>query len=420
MKEHVRASAVYRGRVSTELGTLLLFSVATAVAIATTRLKIPYTVALVVVGAGLGVARLSSPIHLTKDLLYAVFLPGLIFEAAYNLTLSELRQNLRAVFALAVPGVLVAMAATAAMLVFSTNAIASTPNIGWSHALVFSALIAATDPIAVVAMFKSLGAPRRLAVLVEGESLINDGTGAVLYAIVLGAVTGQKSGGVTQGILEFVVVVGAGVFVGALTGYLASQLRRRATDPMIEIALTTLAAYGSFALAERFHVSGIIATVTAGLVCRALARQEPSAAGGEAQSSEAATVAVESYWNYVAFALNSFVFLLIGLEVRLGSIASAWRTILLAFVAVTLGRALVVFMVAALLRRTTERITWRESAVLTWGGLRGALSMVLALAIPDSFPERELIVTTTFGVVALSIVLQGLTAGPLLRRLRVV
>ena len=397
---------------SPELGILLLLCVATAVAIATARLKVPYTVALVVVGTGLGAAHLSTPIHLTKDILYAVFLPGLIFEAAYNLTITELRQNLRAILALAVPGVLLAIAATASILVLSTDALSSGPRLGWSRALIFSALIAATDPIAVVALFKTLGAPRRLSVLIEGESLVNDGTAAVLYAIVVDVVAGNGRASIASGAIDFVTVVGGGALVGTALGYFASGLRRRTAEPMIEIALTTLAAYGSFAVAERLHVSGIIATLTAGLVCRAQARPE--------RCSEAARVAVQSFWEYAAFALNSIVFLLIGFEVKLSRLSAAWRPIVLAFVAVTLGRAVVVFVVSALLARTSERIPFSHGVVLTWGGLRGALSIVLALAIPESVPERELIVTTTFGVVVLSIVLQGLTTGPLLRRFQIV
>ena len=397
---------------STELGILLLLSLATAVAIATTRLRVPYTVVLVVVGTALGAGHLSSPIHLTKDLLYAVFLPGLIFEAAYNLTVTELRQNLRAIFALAVPGVLLAMGATAGILVFSTQALSSTARLGWSHALVFSALIAATDPIAVVALFKTLGAPRRLSVLIEGESLVNDGTAAVLYTIVLGAVAGPARVTLAAGALDFVIVVGGGAIIGVALGYFASGLRRAAAAPMIEIALTTLAAYGSFALAERLHVSGIIATLTAGVVCRAKAKPEVC--------SESTQLAVDGFWSYAAFVLNSLVFLLIGFEVKLPALLAAWWPIVLAFIAVNLGRAAVVFVVSLALRRTKERIPFSHGVILTWGGLRGALSMVLALAIPDSLPERELIVTTTFGVVVLSILLQGLTTGPLLRRLRIV
>ena len=396
---------------STELGILLLLSIATAVAIATARLRVPYTVALVVVGTGLGATRVSPPIHLTKELLYAVFLPGLIFEAAYNLTLPEIRSNLRAIFALSVPGVLVAMAATAAILVLTTDALPHAPKVGWSHALVFSALIAATDPIAVVALFKSLGAPRRLAVLVEGESLVNDGTGAVLYAIVLGSVTGAGETTFAAGAVSFLVVVGAGALVGVLIGFSASGLRRRTAEPMIEIALTTLAAYGSFALAEQLHVSGIIATLSAGLVCR------------HRTAKDAPVVAVESFWEYAAFALNSLVFLLIGFEVKLTELLIAWRPIVLAFVAVTFGRAVVVALVSFVLKvfaPKAEHLSFSHGLVLTWGGLRGALSMVLALAIPATFPERQLVVTTTFGVVVLSIVLQGLTAGPLLRKLRIV
>jgi len=394
--------------VSPELRLVVLFSVATAVAIATRRLAIPYTVALVLAGLALGATRIVPGAHLTKELLYAVFLPGLIFEAAYNLTMPELRANARAIFGLAVPGVIVATIATAWLLVTSSKALA--PSFSWGLALVFSSLIAATDPIAVVALFKTLGAPRRLSVLVEGESLVNDGTAAVHYAIVLSHVTGEATGSIASGALDLVLVCGAGGAIGALIGFAASALRRRVREPMLEIALTTLAAYGSFAVAEQAHASGIIATVVAGIVCRHRASLRTV--------HDDAAIAVESFWRYAAFALNSLVFLLIGLEVRISMLLAAWRPILLAFAAVTVGRALVVLLASALLSRTNERIPWRFGLVITWGGLRGALSMVLALALPVGFPQRELIVTTTFGVVLLSIVLQGTTAGSLLRRLK--
>src|ERR1700733_2120530 len=163
---------------------ILLFAVATAVAIASRRLKIPYTVALVLAGLGLGATRVVQGVHLTKDLLYSVFLPGLVFEAAFHLKLSEFRENARMIFALAVPGVLVAIGATATLLVTSASLGEVASGFGWPHALVFAALIAATDPIAVVALFKSVGAPPRLTLLIEGESLVNDGTAIVLFSIV--------------------------------------------------------------------------------------------------------------------------------------------------------------------------------------------------------------------------------------------
>ena len=290
-----------------ETALILLFSAATAVAIAARHLKIPYTVALVLAGLGLGATRVIEGVHLTKDLLFSVFLPGLVFEAAYHLKLSEFRENARAILALAVPGVLVAIGATATLLVTSSSYSEVASGFGWSHALVFAALIAATDPIAVVALFKSLGAPRRLALLVEGESLVNDGTSIVLFAIVYAAVGG---GGISvgAGLLEFVEVVGWGSRSAPRSGSRSRTSSSASTIPMLEITLTTIAAYGSFVAAEEFHFSGVIATVTAGMLCGNY--------GAPRGMSPATRMAVESFWEYLAFALNSLVFLLIGLEVQ--------------------------------------------------------------------------------------------------------
>lgn len=175
------------------------------------------------------------------------------------------------------------------------------------HGLVFGALIASTDPIAVVGLFKSLGAPKRLAVLVEGESLLNDGTAVVLFTLILGIAQGQE---VSTGaaVLDFVKVVGMGVLIGVAMGFAVSKVIQRVEEPMIEITLTTIAAYGSFVAAEQLHYSGVIATVTAGMICGNYAVRT-----GMGPTTR---IAVESFWEYVAFALNSIVFLLIGFEVH--------------------------------------------------------------------------------------------------------
>lgn len=392
---------------------VLLFTAATAVALITRRLRIPYTVALVIAGAGLGALHLAPGIRLTRELLFAVFLPGLVFEASFHLSASDLRVNARAIFALAVPGIFVAGGATAAVLVGGVDLAHLDPGFGWPHALVFGSLIAATDPIAVVALFKTLGAPRRLTVLVEGESLINDGTAVVLFNVVVArllAAGGDHSASWMAAVLDFVVVLLVGVAVGAAVAFLAGYIVGKIDDPMIEITLTVIAAYGSFGAAELLHGSGVIATVTAGVFCG-------THAVPRAMKLETRAV-VQSFWDYIAFALNSIVFLLIGLQVHLGQLLGAWRSILLAFVAVTLGRAATVLPVAALLRGTSEHLPRRWNVVLVWGGLRGALSMVLVLALPPELPQRDTLVTLTFGVVLLSIIVQGMTAGPLLRVLK--
>jgi CPA1 family monovalent cation:H+ antiporter len=394
-----------------ELLFVTLFSVATAVALAARWLRAPYTVALVAAGVLLGTTKAFEPPHLTKELLFAVFLPGLLFEAAFHLEFRKFWQNKLAINALAVPGLLAAIGITTALLVPTANALHFVDDFSATDGLVFAALIAATDPIAVVALFKSLGAPKRLAILVEGESLLNDGTSVVVFTLVLGVVTGRDLS-VVAAALDFVKVVGVGALIGTAVSFAVSKVIQQVDDPMIEITLTTIAAYGSFAAAEQFHVSGVIATVVAGMVCGNYA----TATG----MSPATRISVESFWEYVAFALNSIVFLLMGFEVKLATLVAAWKPILVAFLAVTLARAAIIGIVSATLRRTSERIPWRWSVVLTWGGLRGGLSMVLVLALPHELSHRDLLVTMTFGVVLLSIVVQGLTMAPLLRRLGIV
>ncbi|MEZ4311670.1 MAG: cation:proton antiporter [Polyangiaceae bacterium] len=387
---------------------IALFSVATAVALVARRLKVPYTVALVAAGLSLGAAQVFRPPHLTKELLYAVFLPGLVFEAAFSIEFKKFWQNKIAVFSLAIPGLVIAIALTTFLLVPVANSLHFVDNFSLAHGFVFAALIAATDPIAVVALFKSLGAPKRLAVLIEGESLLNDGTAVVVFTIVLGAVTGGTFSAADAG-LDFARIVGVGALIGAAVGFALSWVIHQVDDPMIEITLTTIAAYGSFVAAEHFHFSGVIATVVAGMISG-----NHAARTGMSPSTR---VAVATFWEYLAFALNSIVFLLIGFEVRISALLAAWKPIVVAYLAMTLGRAIVLHLVALVLLPTREKLPRAWPPVLTWGGLRGGLSMVLALALPESLPHRELIVAMTFGVVILSIIVQGLTMGPLLRRL---
>lgn len=312
------------------------------------------------------------------------------------------------IISLAVPGVVAAIALTTLIV---ANLLVFVQNFTWQHALVFGALVSATDPIAVVATFRKLGAPKRLRIIMEGESLINDGTGIVFFTLSLSLVMGTRVSISSLG-LDFVTIVGAGLIIGSAVGIAVSQIIKRVDDPMIEIALTTLAAYGAFVAAEQFHYSGVIATVTAGLFCGNY--------GNRGGISPSGRIAIESFWEYVAFALNSIVFLLIGFEVHIQDLLSAWQMILVAYLAVTLGRATVVWGGSAIMKMTRERIPWSWSAVLTWGGLRGALPMVLVLSLPVGFPHRDLLVTMTFGVVLISILIQGLTISPLLRWLRIV
>jgi CPA1 family monovalent cation:H+ antiporter len=381
-----------------ESTVVLLFCVATATAVAVRRLRVPYTVALVIVGLAMGSFGLVTPPRLTRELLFTFFLPGLLFEAAFHLDLQAFRRIWGSAVALAVPGVVVGMFATAAIASLLLRAVTGNPAFDWKFGLLFGALVAATDPVAVTALFKEIKAPPRLATLVEAESLFNDGTGIVFLSLVMAFVTGRAPSVATLG-AEFLIVAGGGILVGFVIGRVIAHAIRRIDEPMIEITLTMIAAYGSFALAEELHVSGVLATVVAGIGCARNAR--------ETGMSPRSRAAAESFWEYIGFALNSIVFLLIGFEFRIESLTQLGREILLAYLAMLLARIGIVALLALAQRNTPQRFPQGWPTVLTWGGLRGALSLVLALSLPANIPGREVLVSITVGAVVLSLIVQG-------------
>jgi Na+:H+ antiporter len=390
----------------------LLFVVASAVAVIARRTRVPYTVGLVVAGLALGTIRLVDPPHLTHEFLFALALPGLLFEAAFNLHAHELWRNRTTLALLALPGVVVATALTAVLLPDALGSIGGGATLAAGEALVFAALISATDPIAVLALFRQLGAPRRLTLLVEAESLLNDATAIALFVAAVAVATGTGAGSAATLVQGFVGSLVGGAIIGIAIGGAVTFAITKLDDPMVEITLTMVAGYGSFAEAQHMGASGVLATVAAGLLCgSSVARRG---------MSPATRVAVDAFWEYVAFALNSVVFLLIGFEVQSADLLEAWRPIVAAFLAVVLARAVAVGMVAVAVRPTKERLPWRWASVLTWGGLRGALSMVLALELPSSLPHRALLIAMTYGVVVVSILGQGLSVPPLLRYMRII
>lgn len=387
---------------------IALFSIASVVAIAVSRTRVPYTVALVVVGLIVGSLNIVAPPPLTKDLLFALFLPGLVFEAAYNIHVRALRESWLTVATLAVLGVIVAIALTAVVTLELLHVTGISPEFSWQSALVFGALVSATDPIAVVSLFRKLGVPARLTTLVEAESLFNDGTSIVALTLILAYVGGESTSAAALS-AQFLLVVCGGGLVGGAIAFAITRVTRHLNDPMIEITLTTIAAYGSFVAAEDLRLSGVIATVVAGLVLGEGAR--------ETAFSAETRVTADAFWQYVAFALNSIVFLLIGFEVRPGMLAASAGVVAEAFFAVVVARIGVVAAVAAAFRRTRERVPAKWAVLIAWGGLRGALAMVLALALPPAFPQRTLLIDMTFGVVIASLLVQGLTMPMLTTRL---
>ncbi len=388
-----------------------LFIAAITVAIVVRRLHIPYTVGLVLAGLLIGLLHLLQAPLLTKELLFSIFLPGLLFEAAFHIEFKDFSKNRVAIVTLAIPGVIAATALTAIILTPVANTLHFARGFTWQYALVFGALISATDPIAVLAIFRTLGIPKRLAVLLDGESLLNDGTAIVFFTLSLLLVSENSI--TPQGLaFNFITIVGGGALIGTIIGIIVSQVIKHVDDPMIEITLTTVAAYGSFVLADQFNYSGVIATVAAGLLCGNYA--------GRTGMSPSTRIAVETFWGYVAFALNSIVFLLIGLQVHLDTLLASWQLILVAYFVVLMARGLIVMGTSSFLSLTREKIPRSWSAVLIWGGMRGGLPMVLALSLAPAFPFRDLLITMTFGVVILSILIQGLTMTSLLQRLRIV
>jgi CPA1 family monovalent cation:H+ antiporter len=386
---------------------LWLLIAASLIALVTKRLKVPYTVALVAGGFAIDIFRLPittvlgkgpSPQLLTPDIILILFLPALLFEAGININLRQLRENLAPILLLAVFGVLVATVITGYALHWVVG-LALLP------ALLFGALISATDPISVVALFKDLGVSKRLSVIIESESLFNDGTSVVIFQIILAGLIGGNIN-VLSGIRSFCVVTLGGAALGLGMGYLFSKTTERVDDPQIEITLTTILAYSSYLIAEHLHVSGVIATVSAGLMTGNF--------GLEVGMSARTRVALRSFWAYVSFVINSLVFLLIGIEVHLSSLAESWWAIMLAIVTVLLGRAVAVYLIAPTGKFMGPPIPLRWQHVLVWGGVHGSVSMALALSLQPDIPHRSEILTMTFGVVAFSIIVQGLTVKPLL------
>jgi CPA1 family monovalent cation:H+ antiporter len=379
---------------------------ASVIAVVANRLRIPYTVALVVGGLALGSFRIplvdnilrKEPSWLTPNVSLIIFLPPLLFEGSIRIQLRQLWENLLPILLLANAGVLAATVITG----FAVHWIIGFPIL---VSLVFGAIISATDPISVLALFKDMGVAKRLSILVEGESLLNDGTAAVLYGILVGAVvTGSLN--VATGVRDFFVEVLGGAAVGLGLGYVVSKITVRIDAPEIEITLTTILAYSSFLVAQSLHLSGVIATVAAGLMIGNLA--VPMGMSPQTR------VSLWSFWDYASFVMNSIVFLVIGLQVHLVDLLRSWQLMLLAAGLVLLGRVLSVYGLTPLSNLFTERISYRWQHLMVWGGIRGALSLALALSLDRTFPYRSQVLAATFGVVAFSIVVQGLTLKPLL------
>jgi CPA1 family monovalent cation:H+ antiporter len=342
------------------------------------------------------------PDWLTPDVILIMFLPALVFEGSVKLDVRELLRNFVPLLLLANAGVLIAAFVTGYLVHWLLGLPVFT-------ALLFGSIISATDPISVLAIFKDLKVDKRLSLIMEAESLLNDGTAVVLFGILSGAAVAEKLS-VQRGMEQYFLTVVGGAVLGTALGYLASRITETVDDAQIEITLTTILAYGGYVLAYHLHLSGVIATASAGLMLGSF--------GAKRGMSDRTRTAMQSFWEYISFVMSSLVFLLIGLEIHLRGLLQNWISVALVICAVLLGRALSVYLLIPLSNRFAVRIPLRWQHVAVWGGLRGALALALALSLGSTFPYRDQILNLTFGVVIFSILAQGLTIRPLSRILK--
>lgn len=381
------------------LGVLLL--VACLIAMITRRLGLPYIVGLVVAGFGIALLPNRPEFPLSRDLIFNVLLPPLVFEAALLLNWRRFRDELPLTSTLALVGVAIAAVVVATGMHWI---------IGWSWigASLFGVLIAATDPVSVIASFKEMCCIPRVSMVVESESLLNDGVAAVGFAVLSAIATGA-SPSLTSVVPSFLWTLGGGVLIGLAVSGAILMIVGRTNDQLVEITLTTIAAYGSFLVAEHFHASGIISALSAGLLVGSLGNELLSAGGWNR---------VQSAWEYFAFLANSIIFMLIGINlVNLPLHLLGYAAVVTAILLVLAGRALSVYSLSAFFHWSAWRLPPSFQHTLFWGGLRGALALALALAVPDSVAERGSIILTAFVVVAFSILVQGLTMPWLINRL---
>ena len=390
-----------------EIILLGLLSAVVAVAIVARRFRLPYTVALVLGGLGIAVLQPLGQFKFTLDpqIILFVFIPPLVFEAAFHLDLAEIRSTQVPILVLAVAGVLLATFVTGGIVYLGAG-------VPLTIALIFGALISATDPVAVTAVFRELGVARRLAHILEGESLFNDGTSIVIFRLLVTVlITGSFN--LTESVGRFLLVALGGAVLGGAAGMLVSLVIRGIDDYLVEVTLTTIVAFGTYIAGEEIGVSGVIAVVVAGIIVGNY--------GERTAMSPTTRIRLVQFWEYVAFLANSFVFLIIGLAIDLRLLLDNLGLILWAILAVLLARAVVIYGLGAPIDRLSGTLPMQSRHVLFWGGLRGAIALALALSLPaEAGPWQNAVRAMTFGVVLFTLLVQGTTIEWLLHRLRLI
>ena len=406
---------------STELALLCILAAVTALLIIAQWARIPYPILLVLGGLGLALAPGIPDVVLEPELVLLIILPPLLYAAAYFTPLRELRRNVAQISMLAV-GLVLATAAVVAVVAHEAL------GFDWAPAFVLGAIVSPTDPIAATAIARRLGAPARIVAVVEGESLINDGTALVAYKFAVAAVVTGSFSALDAG-ADFVVTVIGGIAVGIAVGALIAAVRRRLDNPPVEVTIALLSAYFAYLPAEAIGVSGILAAVTVGIYMGRLT---------STLTTPTTRIQGHAVWEIVSFLLNSALFVLVGLQLPtvVDGLGGFDSTTLIRDGALVAGTVILVrlawvfplaYLPSMLVRRLREREpgpSWRETLVIGWTGMRGAVSLAAALALPletdagGPFPERDVIIFLTFSVILATLLLQGLSLGPLIQRLR--
>jgi len=399
---------------------VVLLLIALIVILLTSRLRIPYTLGLVVVGLVISLFGLFPEVHLAPDLVLFVFLPALLFEGAWSIETERLRKNWIHIFLLAGPGLVLSVVLIALLLHFLGG-------MGWLTALLLAAILSPTDPVAVLGLLRQLKVDVDLSSIIEGESLFNDGIAGALYqiflALILASMQGQHITGLEpwiKGFGMFLLEAGGGILIGLAGGFLVSRLVRLIDEPLIETTLTIVTAYGIYLLADTLHTSGILAVIFAGLVLGSYGRL--------IGMSERTREDVDNFWSVVAFIANALLFLLVGAELnptRFFLSASSLPLLItasLAVVAVLLSRLIVVLMLPSLTQPLIPQTVWSFVPptwrfVIFWSGLRGALSLALVLALPLNLPLRDTLIASTYAVVFFTLLVQGFSLRLVLRQL---
>ncbi len=409
---------------------ILLLIVALLVALFSRLWRVPYTLLLVIVGFVVGLLPFVAHEHIDPNLVLYVFIPALLFQGAWNAELDKLEADWLPTILLAIPGMVLSLLVVAVVLHYGIN-------LDWLLALLVGAIVAPTDPVAVISLFKQLGVPDRLRTLVDGESIFNDGTAGAAYELILAILLpilglAEVSGNPTFlnssafGIVgEILWLVFGGLFLGIVVGWVASQIVRRIDDRLAVITITVAVAYGMYLLGTTLHTSGLLSVVGAGLVMGSYGRKNAM--------SPRTIEAADDVWEFINYLANSLLFLLLGFELALTNLAQSFPGILFGLIGVIIGRVLMIYTLIPLQdviarwwanrpaakagriqRPRPVPSAWRPVLVLS--GLRGALSLALVLSLPEELAQRNLLTDIVYGVILVTLLGQGLTLRFLLPR----